>query len=61
MPDYSESDGFNEQLQRDPQGYVAPARSSPGSRTTGSSSGPDSSYRYSNTDNIVVAPAWPSG
>ena len=55
MPDYSESDGFNEQLQRDPQGYVAPAKILSWVEDDGLEFRPGSSYRYSNTDNIVVA------
>ena len=55
LPDYTQSDGFRQQFEDDPQGYVSPAK------IIGWVAGdplelrrPAATYRYSNTDNIVV-------
>ena len=54
LPDYTQSDGFRQQFEDDPEGYVSPAK------IIGWVAGdplvfdPGSEYRYSNTDNIVV-------
>lgn len=54
LPDYTQSDGFREQFQNDPGGYVSPGKIL--SWVTGDPLvfPPDSRYEYSNTDNIVV-------
>lgn len=54
VPDYTESDGFREQFQGDPQGYVSPAKLISWVEDDELEFDPGSSYRYSNTDNIVV-------
>lgn len=54
LPDYTESKAFAEQARRDPQGFVAPATMIDWVRAEPLEFPPGSSYRYSNTDNIVV-------
>ena len=55
LPDYTRSDGFREQFQTDPGGFVSPRRILSWVRSDGLVFRPGSSYEYSNTDNIVVA------
>ncbi|MGI8506573.1 MAG: serine hydrolase domain-containing protein [Solirubrobacteraceae bacterium] len=54
LPDYTQSDGFHEQVANDPRGYVSPMRIIDWVRGAGLNFTPDSRYEYSNTDNIVV-------
>ena len=54
VPDYTESDGFVQQFEDDPQGYVSPAKIISWVEDDPLEFDPGSEYRYSNTDNIVV-------
>lgn len=54
LPDYTESAGFGEQFKNDPRGFVAPLTVIDWVRADPLEFAPGSSYRYSNTDNIVV-------
>jgi D-alanyl-D-alanine carboxypeptidase len=54
LPDYTRSDGFIEQVNKDPRGYVSPMRIIDWVRGAGLNFTPGSRYEYSNTDNIVV-------
>jgi D-alanyl-D-alanine carboxypeptidase len=54
LPDYTQSDGFREQVTKDPRGYVSPMRVIGWVRGDGLNFVPGSRYEYSNTDNIVV-------
>jgi D-alanyl-D-alanine carboxypeptidase len=54
LPDYTQSDGFRDQADKDPRGYVAPMRIIDWVRSAGLNFTPGSRYEYSNTDNIVV-------
>ena len=54
LPDYTESDGFRQQFEDDPQGYVSPAKIIGWVEDDPLEFDPGSEYRYSNTDNIVV-------
>jgi D-alanyl-D-alanine carboxypeptidase len=54
LPDYTQSDGFREQFQTDPDGFVSPARIIRWVRRDPLVFRPGSRYAYSNTDNIVL-------
>jgi D-alanyl-D-alanine carboxypeptidase len=54
LPDYTESDGFVEQVETDPTGFVAPATVIDWVRAEDVNFPPGTRYRYSNTDNIVI-------
>jgi len=54
LPDYTESAGFGEQFKTDPRGFVSPLTVIDWVRADPLEFAPGSSYRYSNTDNIVV-------
>ncbi len=54
LPDYSESEGFRNQLETDPTGYVSPSRAISWVANERLNFPPGTRYRYSNTDNIVV-------
>jgi D-alanyl-D-alanine carboxypeptidase len=54
LPDYTQSDGFRQQFEDDPQGYVSPAKIIGWVEDDPLEFDPGSEYRYSNTDNIVV-------
>ena len=54
VPDYTQSDGFREQFETDPQGFVAPTEIISWVASAPLGFTPGSSYEYSNTDNIVV-------
>jgi D-alanyl-D-alanine carboxypeptidase len=54
LPDYTGSDGFREQFQNDPRGFVSPATVISWVRADPLVFKPGSRYEYSNTDNIVV-------
>lgn len=54
LPDYTESDGFRQQFEDDPQGYVSPTKIIGWVEDDPLEFDPGSDYRYSNTDNIVV-------
>jgi D-alanyl-D-alanine carboxypeptidase len=54
LPDYTQSDGFREQFQTDPDGFVSPARIIDWVRGDPLVFRPGSRYEYSNTDNIVL-------
>jgi D-alanyl-D-alanine carboxypeptidase len=54
LPDYTQSDGFREQFQTDPAGFVSPAKVIGWVRGDPLVFTPGSRYAYSNTDNIVL-------
>jgi D-alanyl-D-alanine carboxypeptidase len=54
LPDYTQSDGFREQFQTDPAGFVSPAKIVGWVRRDPLMFRPGSRYAYSNTDNIVL-------
>jgi D-alanyl-D-alanine carboxypeptidase len=54
VPDYTESDGFRQQFEDDPQGFVSPAKIISWVEDDPLNFDPGTDYRYSNTDNIVV-------
>ena len=54
LPDYTESDGFRQQFETDPTGYVPPGRIISWVAHEGLRFSPGTRYRYSNTDNIVA-------
>jgi D-alanyl-D-alanine carboxypeptidase len=54
LPDYTQSDGFREQFQTDPDGVVSPAKIIGWVRRDPLDFRPGSRYAYSNTDNIVL-------
>jgi D-alanyl-D-alanine carboxypeptidase len=54
LPDYTRSDGFREQFQTDPDGFVSPATVIGWVRRDPLVFRPGSRYAYSNTDNIVL-------
>jgi D-alanyl-D-alanine carboxypeptidase len=54
LPDYTQSDGFREQFQTDPDGFVSPAMIIRWVRRDPLVFRPGSRYAYSNTDNIVL-------
>jgi D-alanyl-D-alanine carboxypeptidase len=54
LPDYTQSDGFRQQFEDDPEGYVSPAKIIGWVAGEPLEFEPGSEYRYSNTDNIVV-------
>ena len=54
VPDYTESDGFRQQFEDDPQGFVSPAKIIGWVEDDPLDFDPGTDYRYSNTDNIVV-------
>jgi len=54
LPDYTQSDGFRMQAEKDPQGFVSPARILGWVERDPLVFPPGSRYEYSNTDNIVV-------
>jgi len=54
LPDYTQSDGFAEQVKTDPRGYVAPSTIIDWVRFDDLRFRPGSRYEYSNTDNIVI-------
>ena len=54
VPDYTQSDGFREQFQTDPDGFVRPAKVIGWVRRDPLVFRPGSRYTYSNTDNIVL-------
>jgi D-alanyl-D-alanine carboxypeptidase len=54
LPDYTRSDGFREQFQTDPAGFVSPAKVIGWVRGDPLVFTPGSRYAYSNTDNIVL-------
>lgn len=54
LPDYTQSDGFLEQFETDPGGYVSPGTIISWVADDGLEFTPGTQYRYSNTDNIVV-------
>ena len=55
VPDYIESDGFRRQFGTDPTGYVPPRRVISWVAGERLRFAPGSRYRYSNTDNIIIA------
>lgn len=54
LPDYTQSDGFLEQFETDPGGYVSPRTIISWVAGDGLEFTPGTQYQYSNTDNIVV-------
>ncbi|MBA2506874.1 MAG: beta-lactamase family protein, partial [Thermoleophilaceae bacterium] len=54
VPDYTQSKGFQKQLQTKPGGFVSTKQIIDWVRTDGLVFPPGSKYEYSNTDNIVV-------
>ena len=54
LPDYTQSDGFREQFQTDPNGFVRPRKIIGWVRRAPLEFRPGSRYEYSNTDNIVT-------
>jgi D-alanyl-D-alanine carboxypeptidase len=54
LPDYTQSEGFREQFQTDPDGFVSPAKIIGWVRRDPLVFRPGSRYAYSNTDNIVL-------
>jgi D-alanyl-D-alanine carboxypeptidase len=54
LPDYTKSDGFREQFQTDPDGFVSPATVIGWVRRDPLVFRPGSRYAYSNSDNIVL-------
>lgn len=54
LPDYTQSEGFRDQFQTDPTGYVPPSRIVSWVAKERLHFPPGSRYRYSNTDNIVI-------
>jgi D-alanyl-D-alanine carboxypeptidase len=54
LPDYTKSDGFKEQADKDPAGFVAPSTIISWVQSKRLNFTPGSSYEYSNTDNIVL-------
>lgn len=54
LPNYTDSDGFKQQVDKDPSGFVAPTTVISWVRSQGLNFTPGSSYEYSNTDNIVL-------
>jgi D-alanyl-D-alanine carboxypeptidase len=54
LPDYTRSDGFARQAQRNPRGFVSPAGIIDWVRADPLDFTPGSRYAYSNTDNIVI-------
>ena len=54
LPDYTTSDGFRQQLENDPGGYVSPSKIISWVENDGLEFTPGSRYEYSNTDNIVL-------
>jgi D-alanyl-D-alanine carboxypeptidase len=54
VPDYTRSSGFARQAQRDPRGFVSPARIVSWVAADPLAFAPGTRYEYSNTDNIVV-------
>ncbi len=54
LPDYTQSDGFRQQFNDDPGGYVSPAKIISWVAKDGLVFRPGSRYEYSNTDNIIV-------
>jgi len=54
VPDYTKSDGFLEQFQTDPKGFVSPAKIISWVEKDKLVFTPGSKYEYSNTDNIVI-------
>lgn len=54
LPDYTKSEGFAEQAEKSPRGYVSPRKVIDWVRNDPLEFVPDSKYEYSNTDNIVV-------
>jgi D-alanyl-D-alanine carboxypeptidase len=54
LPDYTTSDGFRQQFQTDPDGFVRPAKVIGWVRRDPLVFRPGSQYAYSNTDNIVL-------
>jgi D-alanyl-D-alanine carboxypeptidase len=54
VPDYTESPAFFQQLQTDPGGYVSPSEVVSWVADEPLEYEPGTSYRYSNTDNILV-------
>ena len=54
LPDYTHSDGFRRQANKDPHGYVSPTKIIDWVRKDRLEFTPGSRYEYSNTDNIVV-------
>lgn len=54
LPDYTKSDGFFEQAENDPQGFVSPTGILDWVIADDLQFTPGSRYEYSNTDNIVV-------
>jgi D-alanyl-D-alanine carboxypeptidase len=54
VPDYTKSDGFVKQVEKDPKGYVSPETVVGWVRADPLEFAPGSKYEYSNTDNIIV-------
>jgi D-alanyl-D-alanine carboxypeptidase len=54
VPDYTKSDGFLQQFQDDPKGFVSPAKIISWVAADRLVFPPGSKYEYSNTDNIVI-------
>ncbi len=54
LPDYTRSDGFKQQIETDPEGFVSPGTVIGWVRGDGLEFLPGTRYEYSNTDNIVV-------
>jgi D-alanyl-D-alanine carboxypeptidase len=55
LPDYTQSDGFRQQFEDDPGGFVSPSKIIGWVQGDPLEFAPGSRYEYSNTDNIVVA------
>ncbi|MDQ2631888.1 MAG: beta-lactamase family protein [Actinomycetota bacterium] len=54
LPDYTKSKGFARQAEKDPRGFVSPAKIIGWVRNDPLEFAPGSDYEYSNTDNIVI-------
>ena len=54
LPDYTKSKGFARQAEKDPRGYVSPAKIISWVRNAPLEFVPGYDYEYSNTDNIVI-------
>ena len=54
LPDYTQSDGFRQQFEDDPGGFVSPQKIISWVQNAGLVFPAGSRYKYSNTDNIVL-------
>jgi D-alanyl-D-alanine carboxypeptidase len=55
LPDYTQSEGFKDQVRDDPTGFVGPSTIISWVRSQDLDFTPGSRFKYSNTDNIVLA------